>query len=134
MSREQVEGHLMALEPVFDAAASVVKSPFFFASDIGLAARPVAIDGSRDLIERGFHREAVFWIAVTFARCDTILYHDASPVVRDEHLGSFLALLVDLGVGTTADLLDRTRQVEEQAPGIWDLAEAIMDANPDVQP
>ena len=132
MSREQVEGHLTALEPVFDAAASVVRSPFFFASDISAIARPIAIDGSRDLIERGFHREAVFWIAATFARCDKILYHDASPVVRDDHLGSFLALLDDLGVGSTADLLERARQVEERAPSVWETADAIMTANPEV--
>ena len=32
------------------------------------AARPIAIDGSRELIEAGAHREAVFWIVATFAR------------------------------------------------------------------
>lgn len=132
MTREQVEGHLAALEPVFDAAASVVRSPFVFASDISAVARPIAIDGSRDLIERGYHREAMFWITATFARCDKILYHDASPVVRDDHLGRFLALLDDLGVGATADLRERARQVEEQAPRVWETAEAIMAANPDV--
>ena len=132
MTPRQVEGHLAALESVFDAAASVVTSPFFFASDISAAARPIAIDGSRDLIERGYHREAIFYIAATFARCDKILYHDASPLMRDDHLGSFLALLDDLGVGSTADLLERARQAEEQAPRVWELAEAIMDANPEV--
>lgn len=132
MSREQVQRHLAALEPVFDAAASVVTSPFFFASDISAVARPIAIDGSRDLIERGYHREAVFWIAATFGRCDKILYHDASPVVRDEHLGSFLALLDDLGLSSTVDILERSRQVEDQAPRIWEIAEAIMDATPEV--
>ena len=106
MGREVVERHLAALEPVFDAAASVVTSPFFFASDISACARPISIDGTRDLIERGYHREAIFWIAVTFGRCDKILYHDASPVVRDEHLGSFLALLEDLGIRSTMDLIE----------------------------
>jgi hypothetical protein len=132
MSREQVECHLDALEPVFDAAARLVRSPFFFASDISAIARPISIGGSRDLIERGYHREAIFWIAATFARCDKILYHDASPVERDDHLGSFLALLEDLGVGSTAELLERARQVEEQAPRVWETAEAIMAANSEV--
>jgi hypothetical protein len=132
MTRAQVEGHLAALEPVFDDAAKVVTSPFFFASDISAAARPISIDGSRDLIERGYHREAIFWIAATFGRCDKILYHDASPRVRDEHLGSFLALLDDLGVGSTPELLERARQVDELAPRIWETAEAIMVANPEV--
>ena len=133
MCRRDVERHLAALEAVFDAAARVVRSPFFFASDVSADARPIAIDGSRDLIERGFHREAIFWIAATFARCDKILYHDSPPLVRDEHLGAFLALLDDLGVGSTADLLERVGQVEEQSPRLWELADAIMAANPEVR-
>jgi hypothetical protein len=133
MSRERVEQHLRALERTFDAAASVVNTPFFFASEIGADGRLIAIDGSRDLIEHGYHREAIFYIAATFARCDKILYHDASPVVRDDHLGSFLALLDDLGVGSTPDLLERARQVEEEAPRLWELADAIMDAHPNVR-
>jgi hypothetical protein len=132
MSPEDVERHLAALEPVFDAAANVVKSPFFFASEISADGRPIAIDGSRDLIERGYHREATFYVVATFARCDKILYHDAPPMVRDEHLGSFLALLDDLGVGSTVDLLERARLVEERAPHLWELTDTIMTANPEI--
>jgi hypothetical protein len=132
MSSERVEHHLDALERVYDATARVVKSPYRFASDISAAARPVAIDGSRDLIEQGYHREAIFYIVATFGRCDKILYHDASPVVRDEYLGDFLALLDELGVGSTASLTEHLGQVIDGKSGLFELAEAIMDANPDV--
>ena len=37
-------------------AKAVVRTPYRFAADISDSARPVAIDGSRELIERGYHR------------------------------------------------------------------------------
>ena len=56
MGRVRVEHHVEALSEVFDAAKVVIRTPFPFASDITDAARPIAISGSRELIERGLHR------------------------------------------------------------------------------
>src|SRR5439155_16138520 len=83
MDRERVEHHLAALTQAFDAAKSVVKTPFFFASDISNIARPIAIDGSRDLIECGCHREAIFWMVATYSRCQKVLCHDAPAEMQD---------------------------------------------------
>jgi hypothetical protein len=60
MERGQAERHLAALAAAFDAAKGVIATPFFFAADLTDAARPIAIDGSQDLIARGDHREAIF--------------------------------------------------------------------------
>ncbi len=73
VSRAVVARHLDTLAAVFDRAATVPHPPFFFSADITPAARPVAIDGSRVLVGRGDHREAVFWIVATAARCRMIL-------------------------------------------------------------
>ncbi|MGN6359730.1 MAG: hypothetical protein ACTHNK_05015, partial [Thermomicrobiales bacterium] len=72
MSRDRALQHLAALTEAFDAAAAVIETPFFFASDLSQAARSIAIDGSRDLIERGDQREAVFWLVATYARCQQV--------------------------------------------------------------
>jgi len=50
MSGSRVEHHLAALTGAFDAAKEVVRTPFAFASEISDVARPLSIDGSRDLI------------------------------------------------------------------------------------
>ncbi|MFE1242772.1 hypothetical protein ACFW35_01465 [Fictibacillus sp. NPDC058756] len=68
LTAERVEHHLRTLEQTFDAAVSIAKTPFFFSSDITAEARPIIIDGSRELIRSGIHREAVFWMVATFAR------------------------------------------------------------------
>jgi hypothetical protein len=133
MSRETVERHLNALEEVFDVAAGVGTTPFFFSSDISAVARPIGIDGSRDLIERGYHREAVFWIVATYARCQTILYYDAPVELYGRYDAGFRRLLGDLGIRSSADFLERARRVEESKSHIWGVAQTIMAANPEVR-
>ena len=129
MSRTRVEHHLNALTDAFDAAKHVVKTPFFFASDISDAARPIAIDGSRDLIEHDLHREAVFWIAVTYSRCQQVLYHDAPAELRDRFDPGYRELLTDLGVASFADLQRRSHLIEEHIPHVWQVTQAIIEAN-----
>jgi hypothetical protein len=134
MSQRQAEHHLAALAATFDATQAVIKTPFFFASDIDAAARPLAIEGSRELIEAGYHREAIFWIVATYSRCQKALYHDASAEVQDRFNPGYRRLLGDLGIASLADLQRRSRQIEEHLlPRIWEVTEAILAANPAIE-
>lgn len=132
MSRERVEHHLDALVTVFDAVKGRARSPFPFASDISEFARPIAIDGSRDLIARGHHREAVFWLVATYSRCLAILHTDLPDLEQDEFDNGYRELLGDLGIESSRDLHQRSERVKEFLPTVRDLAEHIMSANPDV--
>jgi hypothetical protein len=130
---KRVAGHLAAMTAAFDAAAAVARTPFPFASDISPDARPVAVDGSRTLVERGDHREAVFWIAVTAARCQLVLAAGAPAAAESRHRPGFQALLADLGIATPDDLHRRARAVREVLPRLDRAAEAVMAANPAVR-
>jgi hypothetical protein len=112
---------------------AVVKSPFFFASDISDLARPIAIDGSRELIERGSHREAVFWMVATYSRCQKVLFEDAREELRDRFIAGYGQLLGDLGITSPADLPQRCERVKEFLPRLWEVAEAIMAANLEIE-
>jgi hypothetical protein len=129
MSRERVEQHLATLTDTFDAAASVSSAPLPFTSDITAAARPIAIDGSRDFIERGLHREAVFWIAVTYSRCQKILHLDAPADMKERFDPGYRQLLGDLGVASSTDIRHRREEVERLLPRLWEEAQRIMAAN-----
>jgi hypothetical protein len=133
MSAGQVEQHLDALAAVFDVAKEVITTPVFFASDLTEAARPIVIEGSRDLIARGLHRETVFWIVATFARCQKVLAVDASPDDQERFDPAFRRLLADLGIVSFADFVRRAAEVEASLPEIWSVAEAIMEAHPEVR-
>lgn len=127
LTRAQVEGHLDGLGAAFDVAAAAVTTPVFYASDISPAARPIAIDGSRELIARGEHREAVFWIVATYARCLAILDRDAPPPVYRRFDPGFQALLADLGVTSAADIEGRATEVRAAIPWLLGVAEEIME-------
>jgi hypothetical protein len=132
MTPAQAARHLDALAEAFDAAKAVVTTPFPFAGDISDLARPIAIDGSRALIEAGDHREAVFWIAATWSRCQQILQRDAPTGLRHAFDAGFGRLLADLGVASPADLRRRGDQIAAALPWIWGVADDIIAANSDI--
>jgi hypothetical protein len=131
-TQSQVEKYLTRLHALFDAAASVIKTPFFFAADISEFARPVAIDGSRELIERGDYREAVFWIVATYSRCHKILHHDAPLAIQARFEPGYRHLLGDLGITSFVDLQQRGERVKQHLPDLWRVTEAILAANPEI--
>jgi hypothetical protein len=129
LSAARVEQHLGALTDAFDAAKAVIATPFFFAADISDIARPIAIDGSRELIARGEHREAIFWMVATYSRCQKVFHHDAPVAVGEQFAHGYHELLADLGIASFTDLQRRRDRVTQALPAVWEVAEAVMAAN-----
>lgn len=132
ITAERTMHHLVALEDAFDAASGVIVTPFFFAADVSAAARPVAINGSREMIEQGQHREALFWIVATFARCLMVLHADAPASVSARWDGAFADLLGDLGVRSFPDLRQRCEEIREVLPCVEKIALEMIEVNPDI--
>jgi hypothetical protein len=132
LAADRVDHHLAALARTFDVAAAAAKTPFFFSSDITPAARSIAIEGMGSTIRSGNHREAVFWIVATFARCHKILAADAPRSAQREFAPAFSDVLADLGILSTDDLISRAESVVHFLPELWENAEGIIAANPDV--
>jgi hypothetical protein len=125
---EQVQRHLDRLALTFDVAAQLARTPFFFSSDITAAARPIAIRGGQDLIDAGLHREAVFWVLATFARCQQVLTADA-PEVAAETAPRFAEAVADLvQVERPEELRARSAQVLAFLPRLRATAETILSA------
>jgi hypothetical protein len=133
MSRARAKQHLAALTEAFDAAKAVVKTRFFFAADISDIARPIAIDGSQTLIERSSQREAIFWMVATYSRCQKVMYQDAPLERQKRYDPGYRDLLADLGITSPADLQQRGEEVKEFLPRLWEVAEAILAANPGIE-
>lgn len=131
MAPQRVGEHAGRLAYTFDAAAAAAKTSFFFSTDITTAARPIAIDGSYELIRSGNHREAVFWIVATFARCHKILAADA-PDVQRALAPAFAELMVDLGITAARDLTHRAQDVLNFLPTLWEVVEDILAQNPGI--
>jgi len=133
LSPNCVEYHLDALSRTFDVASVEGKTPFFFSTDIAATSKRIAIEGSRHLIRTGNHREAVFWIVATFARCHKILATDA-PSLHHEHSYAFEAMIADLGITSTDILIRRAKDVIQFLPRLRHTTEALLLANPSIDP
>lgn len=133
MTPARVAEHVEALAAVFDAASAVARTPYVFLSDISQVARPISIDGSRELIAQGYHREAIFWIVATYARSLNILRHDAPVEVQEQFTVGFRSLLADLGIESSADFQRRSAVVLDSLPQLWDVAMEIIAATPEVR-
>lgn len=133
LERRPIQQHLHHLARTFDMAAAAARTPFFFSSDITTLARRVAIDASQRLLDGGDHREAVYWIVATFARCHKILAADA-PNLERELAPAFQAMLADLGITSTDDLLRRAEDVTRFLPTLRETAETILSTDLDTSP
>ena len=121
IGRERAGIHLQTVTALFDEAVKADRQAFPFACDISELARPIAIEGCAEMIACGFHREAMFWIAVTDCRCRLILGMDASGEVE-----------ADLGLASAAERGRRCAAIESALPGVWEVAEAIAAGNPEM--
>ena len=132
LTPQEVECRLNVLAEIFDLAKEVPDPPFFFASDISDAARHIAIDGSRELIAAGLHREAVFWMLATLCRCHKILAYGGTAAELDRADQSLWDFLHVLGIHTTAGIAAAQAKVKAILPQVWEVAEVIIERNPAV--
>jgi hypothetical protein len=129
INRGRVGQHLARLADIFDAAAMASKTPFPFASDLSGVARPITIDGSSELIERGYYREAMFWIAVSHSRCQKVLWGDGSGELPQSFRDSYRDLVDDLEIASFTDVRRRSAEVHSFLRRVWEAAERIMASN-----
>jgi hypothetical protein len=132
LGADQAEQMVADLAHVFDVAAAAARSRFPFSADITAHGRPVAVDGARRLIAAGEHREAVFWIIATYARCQRILDTDGSDADRQACSVRFSSALSKVGIGSGADLAARAEAVARSLPALFRVAERIMATNPKI--
>ncbi|PYT84487.1 MAG: hypothetical protein DMG40_01315 [Acidobacteria bacterium] len=133
MSRDRAGRHLATLTDIFDRATHTIKTPFPFATDVSEEARPMTIDGSLEMIERGYYREAMFWIAVSHCRCQKVILRDASLEMTQTFRDNYRELVRDLGVPSPKEVQRRSAEVERILPRVCQVAEAIIAANHEIE-
>jgi hypothetical protein len=133
ISQERVQKHVGTLTAIFEVTKKCIKTPFPFASDISDNARPAAIDGSLELIRRGYHREAMFWVGVTHSRCKKVLSCDAPGELTQSFKDTYQEVAEDLGVSSFGEVQRRSAEIEAMLPRVCELAEELIAANREIE-
>ncbi len=119
VTADQVRGHLDGLADTLRVTADHARTPFPFSSDLRPDTWHIALDGSTELVDAGWPREAVWWLLATAARCVTVLGVDAPAdvaAVHERRLAAAAADLIGFGPGDApgraADVLTLLPEVD----------------------
>lgn len=130
MSRAEVEALLDQTMIAFDRAVEVIHTPIPYGFAIRPHLRPYYLEGSREMIDEGSHREAMFWITIQ----DTAylaLQHDAPEAEKPIFAAHFQAMCAALGY-TSDDLwAERVKVAEHLASESYRMADALVALHPE---
>ena len=129
---ERVNFYLQECGAAFDRAIEVKKTPSFFDMKLRPFIRPYAIEGAQEMIEAGYHREAMFWIEVFLAIAFAVIQNDAPEADKLRFQNSYQRLLRDLGRSTPDDWEARYLQADALKDDFFELADIIVQRHPDV--
>lgn len=127
VSQEAARALLEEMATAFDAAARLGRTHFFFSSDISPASRPAAVSDIGALIDRGLHREVLFWIVCTWARSMKILRTDA-PEEYEGLLPGFQRTLAAVGRDTDPKIAAAAEAMLAYLPELRRITDEIMES------
>jgi hypothetical protein len=127
LDRPQVEAYLDDCAAAFDCATAVTCTPVMFQFKFQPHVRPYIVEGAREMIEQGCHREAMFWIAGFLVFANAAIQADAPAAERRAFQARIDRLVADLGLRTTADVAARAAAAEDLARAIFGVADELID-------
>ncbi|TVR61444.1 MAG: hypothetical protein EA426_03350 [Spirochaetaceae bacterium] len=133
MSRTDAEQLLTACTAAYDRALEVKRSPVPFGFKVCPASRQHMIDGSRELIDQGYPREAVWWIQAVHYAAHNVLERDAPDEWERVYREPYQRLLDALGIGSLEAVAAKVPLAEELLSRTMAVAEEIMETSADLR-
>ena len=128
MVRDDVVSHLEDLSITFDYVVEIAQSPSL-GDYANKAARPVVIDGSWEMVNDGFHREAMSWITSMRAIFQETILRDAPDEEQKQYVEQYQILLAKLGFYSEGDFQRRAEDGKQLLDEVMQVAEQIVETN-----
>jgi hypothetical protein len=132
VTAEMARRHFARLVPVYDATAALGATGSRWVSDVSVDARRISIGGTQELLDQGYHREAMWWIVATFTRCLNVIATTDNEALFRQADAAFRALMDDLGLASVGDLRARAGEIVASLPAIREVANRVLARNPEV--
>ena len=132
LSQVKVASYLQECAAAFDRAVAVKQTPFPWDIKLHPHVRPYAIEGTQEMINEGYHREAVFWIEPFWVLSLVAIQNDASEEEKLRFQAAFGRFLGDLGLRTPADWQFRQEKARELTEDAFRVADEIIDGHPNI--
>jgi len=132
MSKAQVEAYLPDCAATFDKAVEVTRTPFPLKFKLHPHVKPYFIEGSREMIEEGYHHEAVLWIAAGTMISTYAIQLDAPEDDKPRFLAAANKLLSDLRLATPEEIESRVQEAKELTEHVFKVAYFIVNENAEI--
>jgi len=129
LSREEVSAWLEPLSAAFEYAVAVKRSPSPFGFKVHPDFLPYFVEGARELIDEGLHREAMWWLVCGYWLSNAVIQNDGSPEAKALHYAQFGRIRGTLVTSTALERHTRTRVARRIADEIFALADELVDQN-----
>jgi hypothetical protein len=126
LSRREVDDNLRMCAEAFDKAVAVSRTPVLGSFKLQEHVRPYVVDGTQEMIDDGFHREAMYWVLAFMVISNGAIEVDAPEKEKGVYRENFERLLNDIGWWTHADLERREGQARSLADKVFQAAEEIV--------
>jgi hypothetical protein len=132
-SREEVQEMLDRSAVAFDRSVEVFRTPTPYGFTIRPHLRPYLVGATREMIDEGNHREAMFWIAALAGESYLVLQNDAPEVEKPRFAAELHAMLADLGYADASEeaWTERIASAERLAQEIYRIADDLAALNPE---
>ena len=78
MDKAEVEAYLRQAAAAFDKAIEVKKTPSVLDFKLQAHIKPYLVDGSQQMIDEGYHREAMWWVEISYFVAMMAILNDGS--------------------------------------------------------
>ena len=113
----QVESYLQGAMGAFDRAVEVYRTQVPYGFKLHPYVRPYFLRATQEMMDRGYHREAMIWVWVCHWISNAALQNDAPEDEKVQFQAGFDRLLEDMGLSTPEEIAaqgERTRALAEE--------------------
>jgi hypothetical protein len=121
--RSDVERCLEECITAFNRAVQVIRTPFY---GIHQDAYPYLVEGSREMIDAGHHREAMFWIMLMHSLSNRAIQRDAPEGEKHSSRAGLDQVLNRLGLGTVGERHSRLQLLQGVKEEVFNLADQVV--------
>ena len=126
---DEARAFVLQTGELFDVVSPLCKTVYPFTSDLQMEMRASVVDDALDLIEKGMHRETMFWTCATFCRLMMQSASDA-PEIFAAWQAPFHGLAQRVGAGTPMQQRKRISDIRFALPVLRAFCAEMAQNNP----
>jgi hypothetical protein len=131
-SKPEVEAYLPICAIAFDKAVEVKQTAVPYGYKLHSQVKPYFIDGAKEMIDEGHHREALIWIAAGILISTNAILVDAQEDEKPMFLANAYQLLSDIQLITPEDIESRIQQARALTDHVFKIADTIVSQNSEI--